>query len=73
MQTQFLTCVCVRACACLRVDLIKTQNVFVRKIFQHSIALWVQKLSGCTMLYTTLHINRDSVKYARGIIDIVNI
>ena len=40
--------VCVRALrACLRAALIKTQNAFVRKIFQHSNALWVQKLSGC--------------------------
>ena len=40
--------VCVRLRACLRADLIKTQNAFARKIFQHSNALWVQKLSGCT-------------------------
>ena len=40
---------CVRLRACLRADLIKTQNVFERKIFQHSNALWVQKLSGCTL------------------------
>ena len=40
---------CVRLYACLRTDLIKTQNVFARKIFQHSNALWVQKLSGCTI------------------------
>ena len=40
---------CVRLRACLRVDLIKTQNAFARKIFQHSNALWVQKLSGCTI------------------------
>ena len=38
---------CVHLRACLRADLIKTQNVFERKIFQHSNALWVQKLSGC--------------------------
>ena len=43
--------VCVRLRACLRADLIKTQNAFARKIFQHSNALWVQKLSGCT-IYT---------------------
>ena len=46
-------CVCAFACvrlrACLRADLIKTQNAFARKIFQHSNALWVQKLSGCTI------------------------
>ena len=40
-------CVCVRAC--LRAELIKTQNAFARKIFQHANALWVQKLSGCTI------------------------
>ena len=40
---------CVRLHACLRADLIKTQNTFARKIFQHSNALWVQKLSGCTI------------------------
>ena len=39
---------CVRLRACFRADLIKTQNVFAHKIFQHSNALWVQKLSGCT-------------------------
>ena len=41
--------VCVRLRACLSSDLIKTQNTFARKIFQHSNALWVQKLSGCTI------------------------
>ena len=46
-QKQFLTCVCVRVC--LRADLIKTQNAFARKIFQHSNVLWVQKLSGYTI------------------------
>ena len=40
----------VRLRACLRAALIKTQNVFARKIFQHSNALWVQKLSGCTIV-----------------------
>ena len=40
---------CVRLHACLRADLIKTLNAFARKIFQHSNALWVQKLSGCTI------------------------
>ena len=40
---------CVRLCACLRTALIKTQNAFARKVFQHSNALWVQKLSGCTI------------------------
>ena len=39
----------VRLRACLRADLIKTQNAFARKIFQHGNALWVQKLSGCTI------------------------
>ena len=48
-------CICVRAfaCVCLRAclhaDLIKTQNAFARKIFQHANALWVHKLSGCTI------------------------
>ena len=46
MQTQFFTCVCVSLRACLHTALIKTQNAFVCKIFQHSNALWVQKLSG---------------------------
>ena len=36
--------------ACLHADLIKTQNAFAHKIFQHSNALWVQKLSGCTIV-----------------------
>ena len=45
MQMQFLTCVCVRLRACLRVDLIKMKNAFARKIFQHSNTLWVQKFS----------------------------
>ena len=51
MKMQFLACVCVslRLCACLRAALIKMQNAFARKIFQHSNALWVQKLSGCTI------------------------
>ena len=43
-QTQFLTCVCVRLRACLRADLIKTQNTFAHKIVQNSNTLWVQKL-----------------------------
>ena len=53
-KTQFLTCVCVRMRACLRADLIKMQNAFARKIFQHSNALWVQKLSGCTICTSLL-------------------
>ena len=40
---------CVRLRACLHADLIKTQNAFALKIFQHSNALWVQKRSGCTI------------------------
>ena len=40
----------VRLRACLRAELIKTQNAFARKIFQHANALWVQKLSRCTIL-----------------------
>ena len=40
---------CVRLRACLRAELIKTQNAFARKIFQHANALCVQKLSGCTI------------------------
>ena len=43
-------CMSVFACVSLR-GFIKTQNLFARKIFQHSNALWVQKLSGCT-IYT---------------------
>ena len=39
----------MRLRACLRAGLIKMQNMLVRKIFQHSNALWVQKLSGCTI------------------------
>ena len=39
----------VRLRACLRAEVIKTQNAFARKIFQHANALWVQKLSGCTI------------------------
>ena len=41
--------VCMRLRACLSADLITTQNSFACKIFQHSNALWVQKLSGCTI------------------------
>ena len=33
--------------ACLRAGLIKMQNAYAQKIFQHSNALWVQKFSGC--------------------------
>ena len=40
----------VRLRACLRAELIKTQNVFACKIFQHANALWVQKFSGCTIV-----------------------
>ena len=40
---------------CLCADLIKTQNRFAHKIFQHSNALWVQKLSGCTIAMYTAH------------------
>ena len=39
---------CVRAC--LHAELIKTQNAFARKIFQHANVLRVQKLSGCTIV-----------------------
>ena len=50
-------CVCVRLRACLHADLIKTQNAFAIKIFQHSNPLWVQKISGCTIyLINTLHV-----------------
>ena len=48
-------CVCVRAIACVRLraclhaDLIKTQNACKRTHTQNSNALWVQKLSGCTI------------------------
>ena len=47
----------VRMRACLRADLIKMQNAFVRKIFQHSNALWVQKLSGCTICLQWISMN----------------
>ena len=40
---------CMHLRACLHADLIKTQNAFARTIFQHSNALWVQKLSRCTI------------------------
>ena len=45
----------VRVRACLRAELIKTQNAFARKIFQHANALWVQKLSGCTIAFLNDH------------------
>ena len=47
----FLSCICarLRSTTCLCSDLIKPQNVFAHKIFQHSNALWIQKLSGCTL------------------------
>ena len=47
----------LREFACVHVfarALIKTQNAFVCKIFQHSNTLWVQKLSGCTIPSTVL-------------------
>ena len=46
------TCINANAVSyvCLRACLIKTQNAFAHKIFQHSYALWVQKLSGCTIV-----------------------
>ena len=46
---------CVRLRACLHADLIKTKNTFARKIFKHSNALWVQKLSGCN-IYTYMYV-----------------
>ena len=49
---------CVRLRACLRADLIKMQNAFARKIFQHSNALWVQKLSGCTIYEGVVEVGR---------------
>ena len=62
-QTQFLACVCMslRACIFVRV-LIKTQNAFARKIFQHSNAIWVHKISGCTiyMYIYTHHIHKST-------------
>ena len=36
--------------ACSRAGLIKTQNAFARKKSQNSNALWVQKLSGGTIM-----------------------
>ena len=39
---------CVRLRACYRAGLIKSQNAFARKK-SNSNALWVQKLSGCTI------------------------
>ena len=47
METQFLACVRLRAC--YRAGLIKSQNALARKKSQNSNALWVQKLSGCTI------------------------
>ena len=49
METQFLACVRLRAC--YRAGLIKSQNAFARKKSQNSNALWVQKLSGCTIFH----------------------
>ena len=40
---------CVRLRACYRAGLIKSQNAFACKKSQNSNALWVQKLSGCTI------------------------
>ena len=59
----------MRAFACVRLrlpaDLIKTQNAFAHKIFQHSNALWVQKFSGCTIhaLYMYIYIYHMPVTY----------
>ena len=47
-------CVCLRAW--YRAGLIKSQNAFARKKSQNSNALWIQKLSGCT-IYTCLYTN----------------
>ena len=43
------TFACVRLRVCLRAELIK------RKIFQQANALWVQKLSGCTIYLLAMH------------------
>ena len=59
----------VRLRACLRADLIKTQNAFARKIFQHSNALWVLKLSGCTIrtyIYARLCSRATYVSHVQG-------
>ena len=64
VSLRLLTCInanavsYVRLRACLRAELIKTQNTFARKIFQHANALWVQKLSGCTICYMWPSMNR---------------
>ena len=57
---------CVRLRVCRRADLIKTQNVFARKIFQHSNALWVQKLSGCTIPRQLSWLGRIKVIQGKG-------
>ena len=54
----------VRLRVCLRADLIKTQNVFACKIFQHSNTLWVQKLSGCNIYL----IYSDRVEYGMYVV-----
>ena len=54
-----VSCVPLRACS--RAGLIKMQNVFARKKSQNSNALWVQKLSGCT-IYRTLVVELLMVK-----------
>ena len=54
----------VRLRVCLRADLIKMQNVFACKIFQHSNTLWVQKLSGCNIYL----IYSDRVEYGMYVV-----
>ena len=58
-------CSFLRVFACVfRADLIKTQNVFACKIFQHSNTLWVQKLSGCNIY----PIYSDRVEYGMYVV-----
>ena len=60
---------CMHLHACLRTDLIKTQNAFARKIFQHSNALWVQKLSGCTIRsFKAVRLQKIACKSTNGTI-----
>ena len=68
--------VCVRLRACSRAGLIKTLNVFAREKSQNSNALWVQKLSGCSiyissctyispaiLIYLLLYLNNSGCIY----------
>ena len=44
---------CVRLLACLRTELIKTQNAFARKIFQHANTLWFRNFQDVLYILTT--------------------